>query len=68
MKINTFTAEYNEYAQVMAAEAREAYFAAQNICMSCDGFGDHGVEEETGCLYVCYGCGGTGKYNEGVTR
>lgn len=68
MKTNTFTAEYNEYAQVMAAEAREAYFAAQNICPSCDGFGDHGVEEESGCLYVCYGCGGTGKYNEGVTR
>lgn len=29
-------------------------------CDSCDGFGDHGVDED-GCLYVCYGCGGTGK-------
>jgi hypothetical protein len=30
-------------------------------CDSCGGWGDHGVEEETGCLYVCYACGGTGK-------
>lgn len=31
-------------------------------CTTCDGYGDHGFEEETGCLYTCYGCGGTGKY------
>jgi hypothetical protein len=26
--------------------------------------GDHGVEPDTGCLYICYGCGSTGKYFE----
>jgi hypothetical protein len=30
-------------------------------CESCGGFGDHGIEEETGCLYTCYCCYGTGK-------
>lgn len=29
-------------------------------CDSCDGYGDHGVEEESGCLYACYACGMTG--------
>jgi hypothetical protein len=28
-------------------------------CTHCDGFGDHGLDED-GCLYICYGCGGTG--------
>lgn len=29
-------------------------------CPSCDGFGDHGIDE-AGCWMVCYGCGGSGK-------
>ena len=32
-------------------------------CTSCGGWGDHGLEEETGCLYTCYACYGTGKYH-----
>ena len=63
----TYNAEYNEYASQMAMVATEEYYAAQNICPSCGGFGDHGLDED-GRLYVCYGCGGTGKYNEGVAR
>lgn len=35
-------------------------------CPSCDGYGDHGVEEESGCLYVCYCCGGSGRVDEAV--
>ena len=29
-------------------------------CPSCDGFVDHGIDEE-GRWMVCYGCGGSGK-------
>lgn len=29
-------------------------------CPSCDGFGDHGIEEESGCRYACYACGMSG--------
>ena len=32
-------------------------------CASCDGVGDHGVEEDTGCQMVCYACYGTGVAN-----
>jgi hypothetical protein len=56
--------EWREYAANLEFEAREAYYAAQNICYHCGGMGDHGVEPDTGCLYICYGCGGTGKYFE----
>ena len=55
-------AEWREYAAWQAHLAREAYLRALNECESCGGFGDHGVDED-GCLYVCYGCGGTGKYH-----
>ncbi len=37
------------------------YMILSPYCQSCDGFGDHGVEEESGCLYTCYACGGTGR-------
>jgi len=32
-------------------------------CESCDGWGDHGCEapEDGGRLWVCFGCGGTGR-------
>jgi len=60
--MNRNEADYIAYADMLAAEAREAYFAAQDICPVCAGAGDHGFEEETGCLYTCYGCYGTGKY------
>lgn len=29
-------------------------------CPSCGGYGDHGIEEDTGFLYICYRCGGMG--------
>ena len=29
-------------------------------CPSCDGFGDHGIDEE-GCWMVCHACGDSGK-------
>ena len=29
-------------------------------CPSCYGYGDHGVEEDTGALYACYTCGCSG--------
>lgn len=35
-------------------------------CPSCGGFGDHGVEEESGCLYVCYACGGSGRVEASI--
>lgn len=50
-----YNAEYAEYSKWLSVEE------ADNYCESCGGFGDHGVEEDTGCLYVCYACGGTGK-------
>lgn len=43
----------------------ERSYAEMNRCPSCDGWGDHGYEEETNCRYICYGCGGTGKYSVG---
>ena len=49
-----YAAEYAEYSQWLSVES------APDYCESCDGFGDHGVEEETGRLYVCHACGGTG--------
>ena len=50
-----------EYSEELRIESVERYYKFQNICPSCGGCGDHGYDEE-GCLYVCYGCGGTGKY------
>jgi len=50
----SYGAEYFEYSQWLSLEKTPDY------CESCDGFGDHGVEEETGRLYICYSCGGTG--------
>jgi hypothetical protein len=35
---------------------------ALNLCSSCGGSGNHGVEEDTGCFYTCYLCFGTGNY------
>jgi hypothetical protein len=55
-------AEWREYSQECAHQAREARYAAENVCPSCGGTGDHGVEPDTGCLFVCYSCAGTGKY------
>ena len=51
-----YNAEYAEYSKWLSVEEKPDY------CESCGGFGDHGVEEDTGCLYVCYACGGTGKW------
>ena len=58
-----YVAEWREYADWTAEIALDDYFRHQNRCPSCDGWGDHGVEEETNCLYTCYGCGGTGRYH-----
>ena len=30
------------------------------LCNSCDGYGNHGYEPETGLEFTCYACGGTG--------
>lgn len=38
-------------------------YAALDICPSCHGYGHHGYEEDTGCLYSCYACGETGRYH-----
>lgn len=43
---------YSEW--VMVAEL-------DNNCTSCDGWGDHGYEEDSMCLLVCHACGGTGQ-------
>lgn len=59
---------WQEYASLLSDEAYDAYHRHRNICPSCDGFGDHGVEEETGRLYICFGCGGTGKYRTDCTN
>ena len=42
------------------AEYIQSLGKVPDYCESCDGFGDHGIEEETGRLYICYSCGGTG--------
>ena len=58
--------EWFEYATMKADDAREAMYAAMNVCPSCEGCGDHGVEEDTGCLFTCYGCDGTGRFHNEV--
>lgn len=60
--MNTYAAEYSEYAAEEAKAELMAYYETQDICPSCHGDGDHGFEPDTGRLYVCFGCGGTGKY------
>jgi hypothetical protein len=62
--MSPFTA-WREYAAWQEWLAREAHYEAINCCTHCGGFGDHGLDED-GCLYVCYGCGGTGKYFQEV--
>jgi hypothetical protein len=47
---------WNDYSMWCAVRAKRV----RQYCERCDGFGDHGVEEETGCLYTCYACAGTG--------
>jgi DnaJ-class molecular chaperone len=37
---------------------------AQHTCPRCDGFGDDGIEEESGHPYTCFYCGGTGLVDE----
>jgi hypothetical protein len=46
---------WHEWALLAQAEATDT-------CIRCYGLGDHGFEEETGCRYICYSCGGTGKH------
>ena len=53
-----------EYSEELRIASVERYYQFQNICPSCDGCGDHGYDED-GCMYVCYGCGGNGKYFQG---
>ena len=50
-----------EYSEELRIASVERYYQFQNICPSCNGCGDHGYDE-TGCPYICYGCGGNGKY------
>lgn len=59
MNNSDMIAAWNCYADWCAARAMRD----NQYCDSCDGFGDHGVEEETGCLYTCFACGGTGFAN-----
>lgn len=52
--------------QAFDYQAYEAYCYEQqcrelDICQSCDGYGNHGIDED-GCVYVCYYCHGDGKY------
>jgi DnaJ-class molecular chaperone len=60
--------EWREYADWCEEVALEEYCKHQNICYSCGGWGDSGVEPEilwlpeTGLLYICFTCGGSGKY------
>jgi len=56
--VNTYT-KYRDYAE---EEAMMVYYETQDICPSCHGAGDHGFEPDTGQIYVCFSCGGTGKY------
>lgn len=53
----------------MSAPVRDTFMALHSLwkrtsqsvdCPSCGGYGDHGIEEESGCAYVCYRCGGDG--------
>lgn len=54
MMLENINSAYEEYAEMLKQEKEDMF------CTSCDGFGDHGFDEE-GKIYVCYGCGGTGK-------
>jgi hypothetical protein len=58
--MNTYAEEYAEYAHWMAEIERKENL----LCDHCDGFGDHGLDED-GKLYICYGCGGTGRAHFG---
>ena len=51
-----------EYAQMRQEESMLAYYKHINLCPTCDGHGNHGVDEE-GLPYVCYSCGGTGNWS-----
>jgi len=53
---------YMDYVSMHQLNEHEARCQLMNICPSCEGAGDHGIEEETGCPYICYACGGTGKF------
>lgn len=53
---------WNEYSEMLFVESVEEFYRFNNECPSCGGCGDHGTDEE-GRMYVCYGCGGTGKYH-----
>lgn len=54
---------YQEYTNFMREEASMVHLQHTNTCPSCYGDGFYGVEEETGKLYICYGCAGTGRYH-----
>lgn len=47
---------YEEY-------CRDEQCLALDECPSCNGWGDHGFEEETGRMHYCYACCGTGRYH-----
>jgi hypothetical protein len=36
-------------------------FNAKVDCPNCGGWGDTGIEQESGCRYACYSCGMSGK-------
>lgn len=48
-------AAYEEY-------CLDEQYSILDECPSCNGWGDHGFEEETGRMHYCYACCGTGKY------
>lgn len=48
--------------QVYEEYCRDEQCSTLDVCPNCDGWGDHGFEEETGFILYCYACCGTGKY------
>lgn len=63
--LGTYDCSLTEAMAHLAEIARDLDYADRNECPSCDGYGDHGFEEETGFRHVCYGCYGSGKYFTG---
>lgn len=52
---NDVNAAYEEY-------CLDEQYSILDVCPSCNGWGDHGYEEETDRVHYCYACCGSGKY------
>ena len=62
MNSETSLMNWFEYSQMRLEDSMLAFYKHIDMCPRCNGCGDHGCDEE-GLPYICYGCGGTGKWS-----